>query len=387
MKKFLLLSAALFGMMTTTNAQTNYQGMSLWQHTGGNTSVDWQMGTDSTWEITQDYTGNTARTLSALVQDSTNSSGYIYLPLQIQTQNGSGGQSKSATLEIHMSDVNGTHDTTYVTITTPSGNPNPGSTDVSSYYVNFSQKSLVSLVAVPGLPNSWNKTTTLPTPMNGWSGLQYLYVRLPWKSSYVTKKITFEFTTSANSNQTGDDFRLRLISGTRAVLPITLSEFTVSAHNNTNVLNWATQTEKNFSHFEIQKSSNGSEWNTMAEVSGKGPGNYSYVDRQPFTTTYYRLKSVDLDGTTSFSMVRVISNDNSVSGSTVVISLNSVATTTKNNYDINQPINYSVYDMSGRMIKNGSLTTDTKIEANVPTGIYVIRLFQGQTAEAIKLNN
>ena len=74
------------------------------------------------------------------------------------------------------------------------------------------------------------------------------------------------------------------------------------------ILNWNTATETNNHGFEVQRSTNRSEFVVTAFVEGKGTtteiNNYSYTDIDLEVGTYsYRLKQVDYDGSFDYSEV------------------------------------------------------------------------------------
>lgn len=89
------------------------------------------------------------------------------------------------------------------------------------------------------------------------------------------------------------------------LLPIELSEFTGQIQECKGVLAWLTESETDFSHFELEKSVDGETFQTIATIQGTGTtteaASYSYVDLQIRTINYYRLKSVDLDGSVAYS--------------------------------------------------------------------------------------
>ncbi len=90
-------------------------------------------------------------------------------------------------------------------------------------------------------------------------------------------------------------------------LPITLLSFTGSRGKNATNLKWVIESEINFDYFLLEHSGDGYEFETVTKVKGKGNSSsraeYSYLDLTATNLYYYRLKSVDLDGTTSFSKV------------------------------------------------------------------------------------
>lgn len=89
------------------------------------------------------------------------------------------------------------------------------------------------------------------------------------------------------------------------VVPVEFVSFNASVTNNVVNLNWATATETNNKGFEVQRSSNNSEFATIGFVDGNGTttgtSNYTYADATQSGKYSYRLKQVDFDGTSSYS--------------------------------------------------------------------------------------
>ncbi|MDG1046425.1 MAG: T9SS type A sorting domain-containing protein, partial [Bacteroidia bacterium] len=102
-----------------------------------------------------------------------------------------------------------------------------------------------------------------------------------------------------------------------ASLPVDLVYFDVHASNNhSSSLHWATASEINNSHFEIERSYDGKTFESVGEVTGNGNSQhqivYSYLDegiRLMVNTVFYRLKQVDFDGTSEYSDIRVVRFD------------------------------------------------------------------------------
>jgi hypothetical protein len=103
----------------------------------------------------------------------------------------------------------------------------------------------------------------------------------------------------------GSEFRtLNLVN---TVVPVELSSFSAAAVPGGVKLNWVTATEKNNRGFEIERSIDNKTFVNIAFVDGKGTTTsqteYSYVDKNSFGTTYYRLKQIDFDGAFEYSKV------------------------------------------------------------------------------------
>lgn len=96
------------------------------------------------------------------------------------------------------------------------------------------------------------------------------------------------------------------------VLPVDLVDFQASVNNNKEVeLTWETASEINNSHFEIQSSQDGVNFETFARVNSQGnreiSRNYAALDNKPFNgVNYYRLKQVDYDGSFEYSDIRTV---------------------------------------------------------------------------------
>ena len=94
-------------------------------------------------------------------------------------------------------------------------------------------------------------------------------------------------------------------TGTQTVLPIELAQFDAqNTERSKNHLTWRTASEKDNSHFDIERSTDGTTFHSIGQVKGNNkPSSYQYTDAAPFTTSYYRLKQVDNDGKFEYSKV------------------------------------------------------------------------------------
>jgi hypothetical protein len=93
-------------------------------------------------------------------------------------------------------------------------------------------------------------------------------------------------------------------------LPITLLYFGASLEDDQVLLNWATDKEEYFDRFELEKASENLVFTKIATIQPILAGEpvslreYSHIDAAPYTGyNYYRLKSIDLDGTSEYSKV------------------------------------------------------------------------------------
>lgn len=98
-------------------------------------------------------------------------------------------------------------------------------------------------------------------------------------------------------------------------LPVSLVSFEAKALPQSVRLNWKATDEKAFSGYQVQRSTDAHEFSDLSWVPAQGNnGNsisYSYTDNTApvGTTLYYRLKMVDVDGTTNYSAIRSVRID------------------------------------------------------------------------------
>jgi hypothetical protein len=93
-------------------------------------------------------------------------------------------------------------------------------------------------------------------------------------------------------------------------LPITLTSFTAINNGANNKILWETASEENTAWHVIEKSSDGIRFNDLGKVAAAGnstsPKEYNMLDNTPFPMTYYRLRTVDLDGSIGYSPIAAV---------------------------------------------------------------------------------
>lgn len=97
-------------------------------------------------------------------------------------------------------------------------------------------------------------------------------------------------------------------------LPVELTYFRGKTTKNGTLLTWQTASEENNDGFEVQRSTDGKEWQILDFVQGNGTTletqNYDYLDRNPLNgTAYYRLKQMDFDDAFEYSNIIEITLD------------------------------------------------------------------------------
>ncbi len=95
------------------------------------------------------------------------------------------------------------------------------------------------------------------------------------------------------------------------ILPVSLGTFTAVANKNNVHLAWDTYAETNNNGFYIERSNDGSTFEKIGFVKGKGNSavqtKYAFINNAPFDgLNYYRLKQTDIDGAFNYSSVRSV---------------------------------------------------------------------------------
>lgn len=149
-------------------------------------------------------------------------------------------------------------------------------------------------------PFSWTNAT-FQTNLHVGNGIESSQA---WKAAAATGAYTITASNLAPNNNGcgGLALVLAVISCNSACpLPVELQKFECSPGNGAIKLDWATATEENSSHFNVQRSADGVNFTTIATVKAAGeavnPTMYSYTDKgASYGANYYRLEEVDFDG-------------------------------------------------------------------------------------------
>lgn len=92
-----------------------------------------------------------------------------------------------------------------------------------------------------------------------------------------------------------------LLGGTITTLPITLKYFRANVRQHRVQIDWETESEIDNNYFEIERSTDGQQYEVVGTVDGAGTStsalSYSWTDESPWEgVSYYRLRQTDFDG-------------------------------------------------------------------------------------------
>ena len=184
-------------------------------------------------------------------------------------------------------------------------------------------------------------------------------------------------------------------------LPVVLTDFTAGAVLNRDaLLTWATASEKNNDHFDIERSFDGTSFTQIGQVAGHGTTTaasaYTLTDANVAAkatgTVYYRLRQVDLDGTATYSPVRSVRFTASAAAAPIALSLYPNPAQASTTLDLSQLPTTGTYqvvllDATGRTVRattlGGGLPQPLNI-SDLATGTYNV-LVTGQLADGSAL--
>lgn len=169
-------------------------------------------------------------------------------------------------------------------------------------------------------------------------------------------------------------------------LAVSLLYFKATLIDHKTLLKWATDTESDNSHFEIQRSADGIDFNFLASTPAIGNSNsvenYSYIDKKPIPgINYYRLKLVDINGHFIYSPIVMVTEMTSQmqpisvfpNPASAYIKLMFTATA-------NLDCILQITDINGKLVrqklfKSAAGFNEMELDiASLPTGIYAITI-------------
>jgi len=161
-------------------------------------------------------------------------------------------------------------------------------------------------------------------------------------------------------------------------LPVTLKNWQLTVENSGVKLNWNTATEDPGTLFEIQRSSNGTNFQTLAIIKGTGgDANYSWTDMSPLSgKSFYRLKILEASKQIYSRIIPIVNDQRQllssfyVDGSQIHLQFN------KNS---SQSASLSIISYSGAIVKKRTVSTGTNSVitlpvSDLPSGNYFLKI-------------
>ena len=212
-----------------------------------------------------------------------------------------------------------------------------------------------------------------------------IFTDVPVSVPIATIDINVVYNNNSSKDLTIDDI---IVDGSvqLAVLPIELSKFNVKKTEQSVMISWATASEKNNKHFEIQKSTNGTQFQTIGQVKGSGTNLsgavYNFEDKTPSVgVSYYRLKQVDTDGTYAYTTVRSILFGKSKIAVVSTIAKERISLTVSDD----QIVPFDIINLNGQTVLAGKAIGQHTIDiSGLNSGMYFIRTEGGEVTRFVK---
>jgi autotransporter-associated beta strand protein len=206
--------------------------------------------------------------------------------------------------------------------------------------------------AVSGIIGHWNATT--------WDDLIAAYASGTWTATAVSAFSPF-------------------IVSYLTPLSISLKDITVEAKDKGHLLNWTTISEKNNAYFDIQHATDNLFFKSIGQIKGQGTVNntnnytFNYRPNPSVKTYYYRLRQVDFDGSETIS--KIVSIESIIKNPELSIYPNNASDKLIVNYESNNIINYSIFNLFGQTVQSGQLNEQKElIISPLSTGMYLLKI-------------
>jgi len=291
----------------------------------------------------------------------------------------------------------------------------------AKFYVGFTSAPPVSINTVSATPNIGGTSTISVTTSASPSAEENIYVSYTTGSDFITSTSLVQVSMAGTSGTAtipafavGQTVRYYVFSSTRTLaqlnassesnrmmatlnyndnggtnyfyvaLPIELTGFYAVPKAHSVVLSWTTATERNNSHFNIQRSADSRDWENIGVVSGKGTTmelqSYTFTDEKPLGgLNLYRLQQVDLNGDTDYSHILQVEMDkaqtdftlypNPVTGDEVYLDFP----------ELNEAALVRLFDLQGRMLREWHFEPEGNARfrldlAGLPAGNMVVQV-------------
>jgi hypothetical protein len=175
-------------------------------------------------------------------------------------------------------------------------------------------------------------------------------------------------------------------------LPATGLRLTAALNGNDVQLNWKTLSESNSKNFEIERSTNGINFSSIATKNAAGESltelNYNLVDaNMSGTVYYYRIKMVDIDGKYTYSNIAIVRKTGAIKGirtfpNPAVNQLNVEFSNAKGNYTV------SLYNQAGQEVATQRTSINYTVQYvtinrnSLPGGSYILRVRNADNTES-----
>ncbi|MBS4042894.1 MAG: T9SS type A sorting domain-containing protein [Chitinophagaceae bacterium] len=197
----------------------------------------------------------------------------------------------------------------------------------------------------------------------------------------LTADTYYNFTVDANAASTGD--RFMVVFRNTNPLPVKITSIKATQKATTVVVDWTVENEVNIASYEVLKSTDGRNFETLNTVNANNSKAYNSIDNAPSqSANYYRVVSIGNDDKKQYSNIVLVKfgvknsevaiYPNPLKGNTINLQLQNID---KGDYEL-QIINIIGQVLYSKVIQHngGNATQTVQLPSNVAKGNYVLKL-------------
>ena len=200
---------------------------------------------------------------------------------------------------------------------------------------------------------------------------------------WTTTTGSSENTTTNYVNNTVSATPLAAVSAVMGgiILPLTYSEFSAQLNDQSVLVSWKAEATTPINGFRIETSTDGKTWSQTAYVQSiTGQSAYTFQDNDiNFVLRYYRIVVIESSGELDYTNVIAVHN--------IATNVNMQVISSGTNRVINfrnvTPDGLSLFDFSGRLLKQINTSQKSYNVGSLPSGVYLVR-YRLATEEAVR---
>lgn len=165
---------------------------------------------------------------------------------------------------------------------------------------------------------------------------------------------------------------------TFSTLPLNWLSFSAFRQGRAVNISWSTAQESNVSHFDVERSFDGSSWHVVipavAARNVSGQTNYRQTDKEYYSgRAYYRIRQSDFDGKSTYSSQVMVAADNG-SNKILIYPVPAFGEFKLLNADPEKIKKIELYTLNGNRTKSWKTYQGSYDVQDIPVGIYLVRI-------------
>jgi hypothetical protein len=180
------------------------------------------------------------------------------------------------------------------------------------------------------------------------------------------------------ANSSFSSFTQFAVTDNLFVLPVEVYNFNAILNSNKTVgLSWTASDEMEISQFDVERSTDGTNFTTIGTVQANGAEtNYTFTDLQPASVNYYRLMTSTTEGSTVYSPIRTI--DLSATAAISVYPIPATSTMNVSLVNAGSGTTIRLISISGQILQSSVAAGGTQVISmdisRYPTGMYIVQV-------------